>query len=70
VLFQGSNPVVQFQMGLWPNYDRMRARLQTRGRLVAHCDRRIDDRAGAYATRAAAARGGLFGNHGYEADHE
>lgn len=31
---------------------------------------RIDDRATAYATRAGAARGGLFGNHGYEADYE
>ncbi len=31
---------------------------------------RIDDRATAYATRAAAARGGLFGNHGYEANYE
>jgi hypothetical protein len=31
---------------------------------------RIDDRARAYATRAAAARAGLFGNHGYEANYE
>jgi hypothetical protein len=31
---------------------------------------RIDDRARAYATRAAAARAGLYGNHGYEANYE
>jgi hypothetical protein len=31
---------------------------------------RIDDRRRAYATRAAAARAGLYGNHGYEADYE
>jgi len=31
---------------------------------------RIDDRPSAYATRAAAARGGLWGNHGYEAGYE
>lgn len=31
---------------------------------------RIDDRPQAYATRAAAARAGLFGNHGYEANYE
>jgi hypothetical protein len=31
---------------------------------------RIDDRTRAYATRAAAARAGLYGNHGYEADYE
>lgn len=31
---------------------------------------RIDDPVVAYATRAAAARGGLFGNHGYEAAYE
>jgi len=31
---------------------------------------RIDDRRRAYATRAGAARGGLYGNHGYEADYE
>jgi hypothetical protein len=31
---------------------------------------RIDARPRAYATRAAAARGGLFGNHGYEANYE
>jgi hypothetical protein len=31
---------------------------------------RIDDRRRAYATRAAAARGGLYGNHGYEANYE
>jgi hypothetical protein len=31
---------------------------------------RIDDRTRAYATRAAAARAGLFGNHGYEANYE
>jgi hypothetical protein len=31
---------------------------------------RIDDRQRAYATRAAAARAGLFGNHGYEANYE
>ncbi|HEX4308295.1 MAG TPA: DUF1254 domain-containing protein [Solirubrobacterales bacterium] len=31
---------------------------------------KIADRKVAYATRAAAARGGLFGNHGYEADYE
>jgi hypothetical protein len=31
---------------------------------------RIDDRKRAYATRAAAARAGLYGNHGYEANHE
>jgi hypothetical protein len=31
---------------------------------------RIDDRRVAYATRAAAARGGLYGNHGYEANYE
>ena len=31
---------------------------------------RIDDRPRAYATRAAAARAGLWGNHGYEADYE
>jgi hypothetical protein len=31
---------------------------------------KIADRAVAYATRAAAARAGLFGNHGYEADYE
>jgi hypothetical protein len=31
---------------------------------------RIDDRPRAYATRAAAARAGLFGNHGYEANYE
>jgi len=30
---------------------------------------RIEDRAVAYATRAAAARGGLWGNHGYEASY-
>jgi hypothetical protein len=30
---------------------------------------RIHDRADAYATRAAAARGGLWGNHGYEATY-
>jgi hypothetical protein len=30
---------------------------------------RIGDRAVAYATRAAAARGGLWGNHGYEASY-
>ncbi len=32
-------------------------------------DWKIDDRATAYATRAAAARGGLWGNHGYEATY-
>ena len=32
-------------------------------------DWRIEDRAQAYATRAAAARGGLWGNHGYEATY-
>ena len=31
---------------------------------------RIDDRNSAYATRAAAARAGLYGNHGYEANYE
>ncbi len=31
---------------------------------------RIDDPAQAYATRAAAARAGMWGNHGYEADYE
>ena len=31
---------------------------------------RIDDRRTAYATRAAAARAGLYGNHGYEANYE
>jgi hypothetical protein len=31
---------------------------------------RIEDRRRAYATRAAAARGGLYGNHGYEAVYE
>jgi hypothetical protein len=31
---------------------------------------RIDHRARAYATRAAAARAGLWGNHGYEANYE
>jgi hypothetical protein len=31
---------------------------------------RIDDRKRAYATRAAAARAGLWGNHGYEANYE
>jgi hypothetical protein len=31
---------------------------------------RIDDRERAYATRAVAARAGLYGNHGYEADYE
>ena len=31
---------------------------------------RIDDRRRAYATRAAAARAGLYGNHGYEANYE
>ena len=31
---------------------------------------RIDDRTSAYATRAASARAGLFGNHGCEADYE
>ena len=31
---------------------------------------RIADRRVAYATRAAAARGGLYGNHGYEANYE
>ena len=31
---------------------------------------RIDDRRVAYATRAAAARAGLYGNHGYEANYE
>jgi hypothetical protein len=31
---------------------------------------RIDDRKHAYATRAGAARAGLYGNHGYEADYE
>ena len=31
---------------------------------------KIDDRAKAYATRSAAARAGLFGNHGYEANYE
>jgi len=31
---------------------------------------RIDDREQAYAVRAGAARGGLYGNHGYEADYE
>jgi hypothetical protein len=30
---------------------------------------KIEDRAEAYATRAAAARGGLWGNHGYEATY-
>jgi hypothetical protein len=30
---------------------------------------KIEDRAVAYATRAAAARGGLWGNHGYEASY-
>jgi hypothetical protein len=30
---------------------------------------RLEDRAVAYATRAAAARGGLWGNHGYEASY-
>jgi hypothetical protein len=30
---------------------------------------RIDDRERAYATRAAAARAGLYGNHGYEANY-
>jgi hypothetical protein len=32
-------------------------------------DWKIKDRAQAYATRAAAARGGLWGNHGYEATY-
>jgi hypothetical protein len=32
-------------------------------------DWKIQDRAEAYATRAAAARGGLWGNHGYEASY-
>ncbi|HYB28148.1 MAG TPA: DUF1254 domain-containing protein [Solirubrobacteraceae bacterium] len=32
-------------------------------------DWKIQDRARAYATRAAAARGGLWGNHGYEATY-
>jgi hypothetical protein len=32
-------------------------------------DWKIQDRAQAYATRAAAARGGLWGNHGYEATY-
>jgi hypothetical protein len=32
-------------------------------------DWKIQDRAEAYATRAAAARGGLWGNHGYEATY-
>ena len=32
-------------------------------------DWKIEDRAEAYATRAAAARGGLWGNHGYEATY-
>jgi hypothetical protein len=31
---------------------------------------RIEDRNTAYATRAAAARAGLYGNHGYEANYE
>jgi len=31
---------------------------------------RIADRSRAYATRAAAARAGLWGNHGYEANYE
>jgi hypothetical protein len=31
---------------------------------------KIDDRTRAYATRAAAARAGLWGNHGYEANYE
>ena len=31
---------------------------------------KISDRARAYATRAVAARAGLFGNHGYEANYE
>jgi hypothetical protein len=31
---------------------------------------RIDDRTRAYAMRAAAARAGLWGNHGYEANYE
>jgi len=31
---------------------------------------RIGDRTRAYATRAAVARGGLWGNHGYEANYE
>ena len=31
---------------------------------------KIDDRRQAYAIRAAAARGGLCGNHGYEANYE
>lgn len=34
-----------------------------------HPDWKIQDRAKAYATRAAAARAGLWGNHGYEADY-
>ncbi len=33
-------------------------------------DWKIADRKQAYVTRAAAARGGLWGNHGYEADYE
>jgi hypothetical protein len=32
-------------------------------------DWKIEDRVQAYATRAAAARGGLWGNHGYEATY-
>lgn len=39
------------------------------GTIDAH-EWRIDDRPRAYATRAAAARAGLFGNHGYEANYE
>jgi hypothetical protein len=31
---------------------------------------KINDRARAYATRAVAARAGMYGNHGYEADYE
>jgi hypothetical protein len=36
---------------------------------VDGADWKIQDRAEAYATRAAAARGGLWGNHGYEATY-
>ena len=36
---------------------------------IDHPDWKIADRTEAYATRAAAARGGLWGNHGYEATY-